>query len=250
MTTEKVGTAATGRSVKGHHGGISATTPERVAELGPKARDMTVPDVITEAPTVASTRRIMAENDLTDEINDNLVGTTQTAVVSPGKTAPELGIAESQQTSKARLLALPKQLMTDRVDITPASSPCIPSHRLWMRYNAPYQAHKSTWYGAQGQSSERCMRNSRPRTASAQRTSSLLAMTMRAMGTLTKPCIPSLRIAQFDLRTVRPARALTRQPTHIQAVVRYMKPIQALTLAVGEGYGLGKVSRAAKKEGF
>ena len=59
-----------------------------------------------------------------------------------------------------------------------------------------------------------------------------------------------MRTARFDFGTVRPAKALTRQSTPIQAVVWYMRPIRALALAVGEGYGLGKVTRAAKKEGF
>ena len=59
-----------------------------------------------------------------------------------------------------------------------------------------------------------------------------------------------MRTAQFDFGTVRPAKALTRRSTPIQAVVWDMRPIRALALAVEEGYGMGKVTRAAKKEGF
>ena len=92
MTTEKVGTAtrettvndvaleaqaaatekfgiATGTGAKDHRSVIleagQETTSDDVAHA---ARAMTVPGVITEAPVVDPTRRMMAEKDLIDEI--------------------------------------------------------------------------------------------------------------------------------------------------------------------------------------
>ena len=127
--TEKFG-IATGTGAKDRRSVILEAAQERASDdVAHAARAATVPDVITEAPATVSTRRIMAENDFIDEINGDLVDTTQSVVVSTAKTAPELGIAESLQTSKARLLAAPKQLATDLIDISPTSFPCILSHR-------------------------------------------------------------------------------------------------------------------------